>query len=640
MIRLIRVNLLVASALVGGFSWALAQEASVNRTLPPTPVDQKDHSLDEKNKESSIPTQGGAAQGSKLNDVNVAVSPVFSWRGTQFDMGDQALARARFEKFLNSPESDLPQAIEYNAVLREISDILAGKGGSNDQQRIIRAWRMLYKAAEYEVDNRISETLASRIVTCWQANQKISEILSENQQLERDRERHERAIRVEEAAKQRSSETPRPNKDKENTNQAFQQPTISAPSISASAPSAKRLMEAEVRMKANEATSVLSKQTLKIEFQALILQFFAQRRFQHVNIAADFYRYIFAGEEQTLQGVNGLRSGISGIDTKITTTALQSLTNEALRDVNSGISVVDYHLGLGELQAATERLQEAYMLGEFTPAIQTFPRNKKQQITEFVRLSNQLLAALEVRDFEQASTFLDKISEIAKDFNPIKPRALIEGAKQVSNLTLKRALLAAQSGDMKATQELIQESLQAWPKNPEIEKVTDSLFSKVDLKNSLTADFDRLINQKDFRSIFDNRFRLGTALATDETRNQQLVDVMKRMEKVEIAMAQAKELERAANKFGAWEILERTYREYPEDVELNRMRADYALEALEYASALSAAKKAEQRNDFGTSMNLYLKAGEIYPAGILTREGLDTVARKYFEHTQNTDKLN
>jgi len=391
-------------------------------------------------------------------------------------------------------------------------------------------------------------------------------------------------------------------------------------------------MEAEATLKANEAATTLSKQTLKIEFQAMILQFFAQRRFQHVKIASDFYRYLFAGEEQTIQGGEKLRvSGIDGLDTKLTTTALQTLANEAIRDVESSITVVDYHLGRGEVQAATEQLQQAYFLGEFVPVVQTFPREKKQRLTDFVRKADQLKTAVEVKDFDRAATLLDQVSALATDFDAEKPRALIDGSKQISNLILKRVMLAAQSGDTKSVQDLIQQAVQVWPKNPEIAKITDSLFSKADLKTSLSSDFDRFLAQKDFRAIFNDRFRLGTALASDETRSKLLVDVMKRMEKIEIAIGQAKEFERTSNKYGAWEILEKVYHEFPEDLELNRMRADYALGALDYAAALNTADKAVQRSDYGSAIAQYLRALDIYPAGILAQDGLKAASAAYLD---------
>jgi len=75
----------------------------------------------------------------------------FSWRGTPFDVGGSLIARARFEKFLNEPESTQDAAKQYNAILRDISEILAGKGGEGDQQRIVKAWRLLYQASTFDV---------------------------------------------------------------------------------------------------------------------------------------------------------------------------------------------------------------------------------------------------------------------------------------------------------------------------------------------------------------------------------------------------------------------------------------------------------------------------------------------------------
>jgi tetratricopeptide (TPR) repeat protein len=604
-------------------------------TLPakvPTALGQKEPSTQ----------SGNGSTGESGNSGN------FGWRGTQFEIGNSTLARARFEKYLNAPESAVEQAKAYSGVVREISEILNGKGGEGDQQRIVKAWRLLYQAGEYEIDNRISETLAARIVGCWQANQKLTEIMKENQRLELERERHERAIRVTEQITRRDAPQIPSSRGTDRNSPALQQQQPAPPAVSAGAPSVKRLLEAEARLKTNEATTTSSRLTLKVEFQAMILQLFAQRRFEHVGIATDFYRYLFAGEEQTLQGAGNLRvPGIAGLDTKITTTALQAMTNEAIRDVNEAISVVDYHLDRNELKAATERLQEAFILGEFVPAIQTFSREKKQRLTDFVRAAGQLETALEVRDYDRASTLLEELGKLSRDFDPGKPRALIDISKQASNLTLKQALVAAHSGDAKGAQELIQKAAETWPNNPEIMKVTESLFAKSDIKNTLAADFDRYVAQNDFRAIFNDRFRMGTALAMDEERSKKLIEIMKRMERIEIAIGQAREFERTANRYGAWEILERVYREYPEDSELNRLRADFAIGALEYASALRAAGTAMQQEDYGSAMAQYLKAQGIYPAGLLADEGLKKVASLYldklvpaFPSTENTVLIN
>jgi len=83
---------------------------------------------------------------------------------------------------------------------------------------------------------------------------------------------------------------------------------------------------------------------------------------------------------------------------------------------------------------------------------------------------------------------------------------------------------------------------------------------------------------------------------------------MKRMEVIESAMAQAQELSRIQNTFGAWEVLERVYRRYPEDQELNRLRGDFAVKAAQFASVIASAEQARVKGDYGKALFAYLEA--------------------------------
>ena len=135
-------------------------------------------------------------------------------------------------------------------------------------------------------------------------------------------------------------------------------------------------------------------------------------------------------------------------------------------------------------------------------------------------------------------------------------------------------------------------------------------------------DFDRFIRQDDFRAIFNDRFRFAAALALDKDRNAEFLDIMKRMEVIESAMAQAQELSRIQNTFGAWEVLERVYRKYPEDQELNRLRGDYAVKAAQFASVIASAEQARKREDYGKALFAYLEAQKLYPASFFVEEGI------------------
>ena len=62
-----------------------------------------------------------------------------------------------------------------------------------------------------------------------------------------------------------------------------------------------RLAEILATIKANQAKKELTTLQAKIEFQALFVQLFLQRRFQHVLIGTRFYRAIFRSGESKLE---------------------------------------------------------------------------------------------------------------------------------------------------------------------------------------------------------------------------------------------------------------------------------------------------------------------------------------------------
>ncbi|MEM9026654.1 MAG: hypothetical protein AAGB06_06935, partial [Verrucomicrobiota bacterium] len=161
-----------------------------------------------------------------------------------------------------------------------------------------------------------------------------------------------------------------------------------------------------------------------------------------------------------------------------------------------------------------------------------------------------------------------------------------------------------------------------WPTNPEIQKFTQRLLERNDVREVASVDFDRYVRQEDFRAIFNDRFRLAAALANDASRNEEFLRIMKRMEVIESAMAQAKELNRIDNTFGAWEVLERVYRQYPNDQLLNRMRGDFAIRASEFASVIAQAGDAEDDGDLSKALLMYLKAKQIYPASYFVEGGI------------------
>lgn len=547
-----------------------------------------------------------------------------TWQGKTFGLGESKVQLARFERYLVTPEANGDADLAYNKTLEEISDTLKGRKGGTVEQRVAAAWRLLYKAADYEGDSRLSETLANSLISHWQTNAKVRDILQTNKDLEKTRANAEaNIVRTKDGDRNLVLESIR-----NNASATAAPPTRDY----ASNPFEKRLSDAERRITENEKLETTSRLNQKLEFQGMIFQLFAQRRFQHVLIALDFYRYLFPGEQGDMEAGDGLKKQFLGdIDVKLTTTGVEALTREAIREVDVGSRAVDHLLSKGEIYGASLRLMEVFHLGEFLPVVKTFPLDQKDKLRSSVQGMGDLMTALEAKDFDRASTLITEIKAKVPDFDSVKPNAMIVAAKQMSSLALQKAGLSAKSGDMKAAEEAIRAAMEAWPSNPAITKFSAGVEQRSDVVDVAAKDFDRLISNGELRSIFKDRFRFAAALHSDEERNKLFTDVMKRMEKIETALAQSQELQRTKNDLGAWEIVERAYRSFPDDLQINRARSDLAVKASAFAALIAKADAEEKAEQRVSALLAYLDAKEKYPASYFADDGISRLTGEILE---------
>jgi hypothetical protein len=557
-------------------------------------------------------TSGGGLNFLKMFDPQ---SGNVSWQGKTFGMGESKVLLARFERYLVTPEANGAADIAYNQTLEDISDTLKGRKGGSVEQRLAEAWRLLYKAADYEGDSRLSETLANSLISHWQTNAKVKDILQTNKDLEKKRAQAEsNYVRTKDSDRNEVL-----NSIRANTAATAAPPTRDY----ASSPFQKRLEDAERRIADNEKLETTSRLNQKLEFQGMIFQLFAQRRFQHVFIALDFYRYLFPGEQGNMEGGDGIKKQLLGdIDVKLTTSGVEALTREAVREVDAGTKAVNHLLSKGEIYGSSLRLMEVFHLGEFLPVVKTFPIDQKDKLRASVQGMGDLATALEAKDFERATTLISEIKTKVPDFDAVKPNALIVAAKQVSSLALQKAGLAAKTGDMKGAEEAIKLAMETWPSNPAITQFSNGVEQRSDVVDVAGKDFDRLLANGEFRSIFNDRFRFAAALHGDAERTKKFTDIMKRMEQIETAIAQSRELERTKNDLGAWEIVERAYRAFPDDLQINRARSDLAVKASAFASLIAKADVEERQGQRVGALLAYLDAKEKYPASYFADDGI------------------
>ncbi len=542
-------------------------------------------------------------------------SETISWDGRVWNINNNRVFQARFEKYLNAPEDDSEADRQYNRILQRILDLLAPRRVS--PVSLDEAFKLLPQASGYEIDAQLCDALANQIHSAWQAMQSRERLQSANRALEEERKRLEWNSQVA-AQPNMLSTAPRGEaaqrewrEQQQQARDAKMQPLVT------------RLAEVNALLKANDVKQEVSQLQAKIEFQSLLVQLFLQRRFQHVLIGTRFYRAIFTeGEGQLQVGEDAKSFFARSTGMPPTVSTVDALAGEMIRDVAEGVRAFNFLLEKDEMESATKRLAETFIVGEYLPEIRTLPRDRKRRALEFVQRSNQLLSALEVRDYTLAEKLVSELAVTAKDFDASKPLAAIETAKTVSAMHLAKAKNAAVSGDRETLEAELKAATEIWPRNPALAEVADLIFSQADVQQRALVDFDQLLSQRNFRQIYDDRARFIAATALDPQREQQLREVLEQMMLIEGAILRAQEVEKRGDPYGAWESAERAYLQFPDDSKLNQLRADLTTQAADFVRQLRTAGDLEKRQQLGSSLAWYLAAQQSYPASEFAREGI------------------
>jgi hypothetical protein len=234
-----------------------------------------------------------------------------------------------------------------------------------------------------------------------------------------------------------------------------------------------------------------------------------------------------------------------------------------------------------------------------------------------VQKANQLLSAIEVKDYTLAASLLDGpkgLREMAPDFDATKPAAVIETARNAARLNLAKARNAAISGDKPGFEAALKEAASIWPNNPELAEVAGKAFTQGDQMAQALVELDQLIAQKNLRRIVDEagRFLAATQNAPAE-KQAQLKQILTDFKLVESALLAAQEMDRMGNAAGAWESVDKVAAKFPEDLQLNQARALYTTKAADFVRTIQTARDHENRSELATSLAWFLKAQRLSP---------------------------
>jgi tetratricopeptide (TPR) repeat protein len=514
-----------------------------------------------------------------------------AFNGKLWNVTNNRLMRSRFETYLTTPEAVSAEDQAYRDIMAQMIELLAPthKPGPDP----MKAFAMLPEASTYKIDGGLCNAIANSIWDVWLSQRKQANLKSANVAMD------ERLKQLQWNAELGNANTKADDKAK-----------ADSATFGRTSGYIKGIAEIEARKKMNEAATGLSEVSSKVQFQALIVQMFLQRRFEHAVLACRFYPNLFKDGDSILQldkdaDLQKALSGSFGVPP--TVTMIDGLALEAMRTVDESLVSFENLVTRKDIDSASNRLLEAFGVGEYLPRVRRLPMTEKTKVLDFVRKKNKLLGFLEMKDYAEAEKTVMELKGEAQDFEYAKPLAAINTAKSVSSLHISKARMAMATKDTKTLETEMKAATEIWPTNPDLANFSGEL-----VKGSDMMEFDRLISQRGYRQIFDNKLQLAIAVQGDASREQQLKKVLDDMARVEVVINGAKELSSTSPE-AAWEKVEKEAKQFPNDPELSKLRADLGIQASEFVTAIERGRQHEEKKQTGSAIAWYLKARRMHP---------------------------
>lgn len=556
--------------------------------------------------------------------------------GVAIPLGDNRLLKARFEKYLSQPPESDDAAARYRETIAEILATISPFRESGPD--LYAAFKLLPTASSYPGDANLCGSLAESIYTAMLAKQDVNGLKRLNETLDGEKRaiiadgdwkaRHERDKELGNARSTGGGGGGNGRGGQQgaagNRNQTATNPGAGMNSLRY-ADILRRIAEIEGLKKANIARTEAQTLKTKAQYQVSMIQWFVQRRYEHVLMAARFYNQIWKDGDATLRvdknsDVYKLFSESVGVSP--TVASLDSLSNEAIREVAKYIEAFDLMLANDELHSASQRLMEAYALGEYLAPVATLPLEKKRRVAAYVRDLSELYGTLQARDYTKTRELAARLKAAAKDFPSSKVDSAIAGYTLASDLAIEeaKAHLIAKENDKAA--EKIKSATEIWPTNPKLDefrKLITTASGVVTIRN----DFDRLLAERNYREIARRQYEIVPAIQGDAGREDAFKQIMGNLMKIEAALGKAAEFSKVGQNYAAWEQLAEMREQFPDDPNLGRELELLAPKVADFTRALTKAREFENRaqKQTGSALSWYLKARSLHPQSKFAEEG-------------------
>lgn len=356
------------------------------------------------------------------------------WRYGQCEIGDRSALEEAFRAYLVRQPSDPAKTARWIAAEEEISRILGPAVASPAE--LSTAWEKFQKLSMDPMDRGGCRDLAAMMT-------RASGILA----------RKRRAPTAEETELNRQKEILTWNVSLEQRRQQELLASQGRPKKG----SGKRPPPSESSLKLEKVVAEISRRKLaaeseenqvRLEFQELAMRFLRRGDYREAILAVRFYKAIFGAL------IVPLRLGKDSAEVLMpegTTPTLQDLENIARRSIETmGHGLAESTLLLKDdlLSAGTAKLAGIFAMGGGMPEVRAFPADLRAQVATFLNLQNDLRKHLADGDHTKASSDLDRIEKLARDFDSASLRSTIAAAKASARILLPKPVIAVQGGDL------------------------------------------------------------------------------------------------------------------------------------------------------------------------------------------------
>jgi len=548
-----------------------------------------------------------------------------SFGGQTFLLKDNRI-HLHFVSYLISENYKQRDVVDYYDTLSQMKSILDPR--SNHSNPVKAAYQLLRTAAKYDGDHNVSESLGAAVAAALNAQETIRKRNQKASSLKKAAVRIERKMHLIETetdltTRRKVGETPPPKKVKKASTE-YQE-------------LARQRAEINAQLKKISLDGVTQVKIAKVEFQAILVQLFLQRRFEHVLIGTRFYMQIFEPTDTSLDlKENSIVADFfkNSVGVPPTVIGLESITHEMIGKVQNLVKQADKHTDLQQLHSASGRLLEAYALGEHLTFIQTLPSEKKLKLYDYNHISNSLLDAIDARDFDLANQLNQRLKSIATDYQHARIEGYIQGFVKASNSHATNARLYLTEGNKKAMFNEINNAKSLWPLNPSVKEILVQLNESISSqeqklnKYQLMCDqFDKLVVDQKFLLVLstDNWKAFATLfhIEQDTLRLTKLNEISEKYEPVIIGLSEATALSERKLHVLAWEKCKGLYEKFPHSIELKEELSQYRQKAGTYVKLLEEAKSLISEGHTGSALSCYLKAQQISAEGELATHGIE-----------------